>query len=406
MDDLMRRAAAEYPVKPQGADWEKVAQQLGASNSGVAAKKSYGLLKKLLCLLPLLLAGFVCDRFFVYKYGELKNQQPVGIINPVRSDSQRAVSNNKSRNIKAKVVKEKVSVYTTVKTVSTSDKPTNKHTIREMVEESMVLKQTDLPQDKDIFKNSVRKETTESVVPFPEIPLQIAAMKKPEPLAVVEALQRIVISQNPIPKKPKAAPYEGLKKFYVSVLAGPDASRVKAQKKEHLGYTLGLVAGFNFSKKWAVEAGLLWDKKAYFSKGDYFKNDKIYLPPHSKIVQVSGDCAMFEIPVNIRYNALRTRNSILFASAGASSYLMQKEDYDYVYRRYNQEYAGSKVYKKASQNWVSVGNVSVGYEQRILKRTSLRVEPYIRIPLKGVGIGSLPLRSTGILVGLTRTIQY
>jgi hypothetical protein len=84
---------------------------------------------------------------------------------------------------------------------------------------------------------------------------------------------------------------------------------------------------------------------------------------------------------------------------------MQKEDYDYVYRRYGEDYTGTKMYKDASKNWLSVGNISVGYERRIFKKTSLRIEPYARIPLKGVGIGSLPLSSMGVLVGITRPIQ-
>lgn len=33
MDDLIRKAAAGYPVIPQGADWQKVAQQLQASGN-------------------------------------------------------------------------------------------------------------------------------------------------------------------------------------------------------------------------------------------------------------------------------------------------------------------------------------------------------------------------------------
>jgi hypothetical protein len=84
---------------------------------------------------------------------------------------------------------------------------------------------------------------------------------------------------------------------------------------------------------------------------------------------------------------------------------MQKEDYDYTYKRYNNYYSGNKVYKKASKNWLSAGNISAGYERRLIRGTSIRVEPYVRLPLKGVGIGSLPLTSTGVLVGITHPIQ-
>jgi hypothetical protein len=45
MDDLMRLAAADYPVKPQGADWDKVAQQLQDSGSTTVETGRYGFLR-------------------------------------------------------------------------------------------------------------------------------------------------------------------------------------------------------------------------------------------------------------------------------------------------------------------------------------------------------------------------
>ena len=35
----------------------------------------------------------------------------------------------------------------------------------------------------------------------------------------------------------------------------------------------------------------------------------------------------------------------------------------------------------------------------------LRIEPYVKLPLNGLGLGSLPLRSTGIYLGITRPIR-
>ncbi|MBD0368482.1 MAG: hypothetical protein ICV53_20555, partial [Flavisolibacter sp.] len=43
MEELMRKAAEHYPLKPVGADWEKVAKELTAERESEAPKKvSYG----------------------------------------------------------------------------------------------------------------------------------------------------------------------------------------------------------------------------------------------------------------------------------------------------------------------------------------------------------------------------
>ncbi|MBD0280551.1 MAG: hypothetical protein ICV81_21665, partial [Flavisolibacter sp.] len=64
MDELMRKAAEHYPLKPIGADWEKVEKELTAGKESEAPKKvNYG--KHTLFLLSFLLLGYVCDHLFL-----------------------------------------------------------------------------------------------------------------------------------------------------------------------------------------------------------------------------------------------------------------------------------------------------------------------------------------------------
>jgi hypothetical protein len=123
------------------------------------------------------------------------------------------------------------------------------------------------------------------------------------------------------------------------------------------------------------------------------------------VILVDGYCAMFEIPVNLRYRLLQNRRTVLAASVGVSSYLMQDEDYDYVYRRYDEDYAGNAKYKRASKDWFSIANIGLSYEYRLGMQSKIRVEPYMKLPIRGVGIGSMPIHSTGLMIGITRTIQ-
>jgi hypothetical protein len=231
------------------------------------------------------------------------------------------------------------------------------------------------------------------------------------PLAPVPTVQKVHVIAMPEQKAGNSLENPAirkntlqLKKLYLIALAGPDISRVKGQQWEAPGYSLGILAGYRFAKKWMVESGLFWDRKNYYSKGAYFKTDKIYLPSSSKIIEVEGYCDMFEIPIAARFYAVQKQRNAFVVSAGFSSYLMQKEDYHYAYERYSTVYNSTKYYKRASKDWFSVANLSLAYEQQV-GRGRFRVEPYIKQPLRGVGIGSLPLSSAGVLVGIMYPIH-
>ena len=47
---------------------------------------------------------------------------------------------------------------------------------------------------------------------------------------------------------------------------------------------------------------------------------------------------------------------------------------------------------------------SAGYSRKIGKSTDLRLEPYVKLPLSGLGYGELRFWSTGMHVGVTRKL--
>ena len=46
-------------------------------------------------------------------------------------------------------------------------------------------------------------------------------------------------------------------------------------------------------------------------------------------------------------------------------------------------------------------NISAGYQHTLNAHTDIRIEPYLQIPLKGVGVGAMPVMSTGIHIILS-----
>jgi len=191
--------------------------------------------------------------------------------------------------------------------------------------------------------------------------------------------------------------------FYTGLMIGGDLSSVKYQEIKPFGYNAGLLLGYKFNKL-SIESGFFVDKKNYYTKGEYFDKSKIPFFNNAEILTADGYCKMFEIPLNVKYDFSVHKNHTWFATAGFSSYLMNKEYYNYAYTKNGQEYNGSASYYKTTKDWFSVLNVSAGYQLQTGNKINLRIEPYYKIPLSGMGTANLHITSIGVEVGITRRI--
>ena len=176
----------------------------------------------------------------------------------------------------------------------------------------------------------------------------------------------------------------------------PDISTVKFTHTQPPGHNLGITIGYNFSKRLSLQTGFIYTIKNYKMDGSDYHPPKGYWTNYVKLETVSGECTMWDIPLNLRYNIAPRKKSNFFVSSGLSSYLMQKEDYDFFYY-----YNGNPVNRYRSmdttrRHWMSVLNISAGYERQIGKTLSLQVEPFFKQPLTGVGFGDMKLNSTGV----------
>jgi hypothetical protein len=408
IENLLRKAAMHAPVKAKGADWDKVFGQLDQPNEDVVAENKRDF-KKYLFIIPLLLASLVCDKFLQLRLdnGHGQKQHSFNTVSEQKAFEEIDEKGNKIANGEIATVKRENkkfssrlidnTVFVFTPQISKSEK--EKHTVTEnknseqkeevVVSESKISSTT----SQNEFKNqtaSVNKEQVATSEQAQKAFENVADENKNEAVAAIENKQKA--------KKQKAK-----SKFYLTALVAPDVSTIKFQKIDAMGYGGGLKAGYNISKKWAVETGVLWQHKEYYTKGEHFKTNKIYLPQNVKIINANGYCEMFEIPVDVRYNYKQTAKNNWFALAGLSTYLMQEEDYVYLMERNGQQYEYNKYYTKPSQYWFSIVNISAGYEHKVGGFGSMRIEPYLKLPLKGMGVGSLPFTSAGVNFGFTHT---
>jgi hypothetical protein len=188
--------------------------------------------------------------------------------------------------------------------------------------------------------------------------------------------------------------------FGVSISAGPDISGVHANKIGKLTAVFGAGLQYSISKHFSIRSGFYVSKKIYSVEGDDY-NLPGGNPNYAYLENVSANCTVYEIPVKADYHFTRIKNHNWFISTGLSSYLMKKESYDYYYKTVSGEiYEKDWTINNKNKHFFSVLSFSGGYEYFFNKQFSFAAEPYINLPLKGIGVGKVKLNSGGILFTL------
>jgi hypothetical protein len=90
---------------------------------------------------------------------------------------------------------------------------------------------------------------------------------------------------------------------------------------------------------------------------------------------------------------------------GAISYFITTETNDYILLVNGAEMNMTTKYSEGSRYFAAALNVSIGYEKYFKHSVALRIEPYAQIPLKGIGVGTMQVLSTGIHLGFTGLLQ-
>ena len=80
---------------------------------------------------------------------------------------------------------------------------------------------------------------------------------------------------------------------------------------------------------------------------------------------------------------------------------MKRETYDYQYKNLNgQVYTHRWTLRDENKHYFSVLTLSGGYQRKINNTFSFLAEPYVKIPMTGVGYGKVKLNSAGVLLSV------
>ena len=408
IDQLFRRAAEDYPLKTNTSDWNKV---LNALQDKEQPKKK----DKWRFFLLLLSAGlFWSINTYV---GYIQNNPDQTILTKTNSISESKDQNTKETNNyltttntsnqlpaekkdlnKTTTIKQHNYIFLNQTSVARVENKTKASLPAKSFQDNLFVNQNkeNIQTNKTVQPNDNSSEQQSSTI-IAKKETTVNNNVADKTIDQIDSITTITVANAP----KKAEQKKSKQSFYAGIIGGIDFSTIKLQKVSGTGYTAGVLLGYNLNKRWGIESGAYLDQKSYYSDGKYF-NPKIY--PNWDMKSVDGICRMIEIPLTVKYN-FSTKQSGWFSTAGISSYLMKLENYDYTYTvGSSQPYGSYKTFKNSTNNLFSIIHFSVGYSKQIGKVGTFRAEPYFKIPLKGLGIGQLPISSTGINIGFTRTI--
>ena len=409
MEDLMRKASEAYPLKETDDRWDEIASKINVPAPIPEPKKNFGYKKYLASILLLFLFLFISFFFFnetgVDKFsnpGAIQTDKPNQDIKPAQKGNlkkARPLSVNKgktpaqenrgenldgtwSENKLSTITKQKAIEYTTVNKKSlNADEGINNNS-------NSVF--NDNEPTSTTRKQNVAINKLELPFNYPEFSLH--------PKTRSFDRGKLLL---PFTKK-KSGFYN--KGFYYGIVAGPGFNSIKNQEFKKAGWNIGLLGGYYFAKKFSVETGVLLSQKYYTTMGDHFSMKEIgpAMPSAMKIMAVDGYSKMIEIPVLLRYDFIQNSRRSFFSSAGFSSYILTSEDNQYHTSMNGTEEMMYGTYKNNKRYFAASIDLGIGYAQNFGNKNNIRFQPYLQIPLKGVGVGDLQIMGAGLFIAFTR----
>ncbi|GAB3287396.1 porin family protein [Hymenobacter tenuis] len=189
-------------------------------------------------------------------------------------------------------------------------------------------------------------------------------------------------------------------RLLVGVVGGPELTAVLPGPGARLGGTFGLTAEYRLSSRWRIRTGVLRSVKRYAARGSDYNPPPTYWTWRIPIEQVDANCRIVEIPLDVRYEVISRPTYSLYASAGLTSLLMRNERYSYHYDINGQYVNRTWSLSKGSNAALRVVNLSAGLEHTLSGRWTMQTEPFLKLPLSGVGFGKIRLNSAGVLLGV------
>ncbi|TGE10149.1 hypothetical protein [Hymenobacter fodinae] len=212
---------------------------------------------------------------------------------------------------------------------------------------------------------------------------------------VIGPISTATDSVRPEPRAPQLT-----YRFWVGLVGGPELSGVLPSPSPRAGGTVGVVAEYRLTSRLRVRTGVLRSVKRYGARGSDYRPPTGYWTWRIPVDEVDANCRILEIPLDFRYDLRLRPTYSLYASAGLTTLNLRNERYTYHYELNGDYIARTWSYPKGGTQALQMLRVAAGYERNLTPRWVVQAEPFLNVPLNGVGFGQMRLSSTGLLLGI------
>lgn len=403
MDELFQKAAGKYPLKTSGANWNKVSGKLHHDRAKAAKPAA---LKKYMLLVAALFIVIVSVGLLWYYQPE-----PVNSHEKLSRQLKKETADKKARQTAAEIKsgRKNKGGTDTKKTPGQGQRSPgsyqadSKESVSSSKKSGIVLHAANLTyQEKKSGENTINllkaaHSNISHMDSFYTNVIKVSAIasdQKPDQLSKNQSVKKPAVDQTSAKEKPA---------IYYGFTVGSQLSQVNRQGVTKPGISAGVVLGLSIKKQIALETGLHFSQKKYFSSGEYFNPKRGTMPDEMNVLSLDGTSSYLEIPLDIKYN-LSGKPNTLYITSGLSSYIMIKERNLYKVEIKREQTQINSSYGTVDFYTAADLNIGIGY-QRSIGKSRIRLEPYMQIPLKGTGIGSLKVLNTGFQVIISRNEQ-
>ncbi|MEO6453542.1 MAG: outer membrane beta-barrel protein [Ginsengibacter sp.] len=419
MNDLFRKAAEGYSPKKGDSNWQDISDRITEHykrNQLVPAKKT-GISRKYVVLIFLFISAtggwiiFKNTSFNKRAFSADKNKA----TSKERNNTTPYLNGNSTSNLLSNrnQPKQPNKIYRQLKLKNNTAKSINLFSKEFISNTDIINTNADAGRQNNISESDIKQKEQDHKIPY--------SFQENNDITFIDTSVSYIdktTDSDKLPNEIKPGKENKIKRSnnnvlikqrgaYAGLAAAIDFSNVKSSSVDDAGYALGFLFGYRLNKKISLETGLIFNRRNYNSEGRYFNTDKIKssMPAGMQIKSLYTNSAVIEIPLKVKYDLLSIAKSNIFISAGISAYMItrQKNNYHASLNGNDEQFSG--MYTKNDFLLPAALNISVGYEHIISKFFNIRAEPFLKIPLKGMGVGSLPVTSAGMQLSVTRRLK-
>ena len=186
----------------------------------------------------------------------------------------------------------------------------------------------------------------------------------------------------------------------VRLVLTPDLSLIGGSGPAAAAFTMGLLVEYRLWNRLSVQAGVLRSMKRYDTAGENYEWPRYY--HQRRPDRIDAVCLIYDVPVNLRYDVWQTPRYRIFISSGLTTYVMPKEDYTYWYEKPDPsiKWWGAPDKPGTERFLFSHLNLSAGYERQFSRHWAWQIEPFLKMPLGGVGYGNIRLTNIGAFASM------